>query len=122
MVFFNAYPLSEKFFTAGNAWSAGLMLNDTSKTELSPELVSLYRSNLLQPGAMTGQLNIYRSFLRTTIRSLLPGNGAQDRLGFWRQLFLSAYITTDHPDVLSPRNKLDLPVVIAWGNGDRYLH
>lgn len=121
MVFFNAYALSEAFWRANDAYLIGLLVNDMNKEKLDPELVNMYRTNVLQPGALTGQLNIYRIFLRSSLRSLLPGNGTHELLRFWRQLFLNAWITTDHKDVLSPHNKLDLPVLIAWGNKDRYL-
>ena len=60
MIFFNAPVLPELVLCAGNAWVTGLILNDVKRGRVDEHHMNAYRTNCLQPGAMTAQLNYYR--------------------------------------------------------------
>eukprot|EP01046_Picozoa_sp_COSAG06_P019936 COSAG06_NODE_1439_length_9457_cov_9.548942_3_plen_155_part_00 len=63
MIFFNCAKLPEWILLLGSAWFTGLILNDVETEPIEPRLMNAYRANVLQPGAMTAQLDYYRAAL-----------------------------------------------------------
>lgn len=63
MIFFNAPYLPEWLMLAGSAWFTALILNDCQRGGIETPMMNAYRANVLQPGAMTTQLNYYRQAL-----------------------------------------------------------
>ena len=94
VLLFNAPWLPELLLTAWGAWGTALLVNDLCRSQkLSPRLLNLYRTDKLQPGAATAQLNYYRAAVR---------------LGF-------------SASPLSAQSKLALPIRMVRGTGDPYL-
>jgi pimeloyl-ACP methyl ester carboxylesterase len=63
MLFFNAPYLPEALLLANRAWMTALILNDVQQEPISKQAMDAYRTNVLQPGALTAQLNYYRAAL-----------------------------------------------------------
>jgi len=79
-----------------NAYGIGVLVNDTSTTRHGARELNLYRTDKLQPGAMTAQINWYRALIR-----LDPKKKAEN--------------------VLSEAKPLSLPVLMVRGVDDYFL-
>merc|ERR1712183_243527 len=99
MLFFNMPWLPEFLMLANNAWMVGRFMLEK---EIPKWKVHLYRANCLQRGAMTAQLNYYRSAIQKAPKP-------------------------DNADVLGPRKdgkpvrRLALPVLMIGGKDDGAL-
>ena len=69
VIFFNMSWLPEKAFLACNGWLVGRIMNGTKTSTSSSWMSNTYRSNCLQPGAMTAQLNCYRAAMQIGSRT-----------------------------------------------------
>jgi epoxide hydrolase 4 len=102
MIFFNMPWLPEAVFLANNAWLVAVMMNATKRAQLPLWMINTYRANCLQPGAMTAQLNYYRSAFQQPPKP-------------------------DPADVLGPRNdskntrRLEFPCLLIRGKDDDAL-
>lgn len=64
ILFFNMPWLPEVVMLANNAWLIGVMMSATKRAKVPDWMVNTYRFNCLQKGAMTCQLNYYRSLVQ----------------------------------------------------------
>lgn len=96
MLFFNMPVLPELVLLANRAWLVGLLMGDCSRATLPAWLVNTYRTNALQDGSMTAQLNYYRSIIQ---RPPKPETGFYGTKG----------------------NRLTTPVLMVRGKGDAAL-
>lgn len=94
MLFFNMPWLPEFTMCFNNAWMIGRMVNATTVAKHPAWTSNAYRANCLQEGAMTAQLNYYRTMIQQ------PTKPAPE-------------------DVLGPGKRvLDLPVLMIRGKDD----
>ena len=104
MLFFNMPWLPEKIMLFNNAWLIGRFMMTTKRAILPPWMINAYRTNCLQPGAMTAQLNYYRSLVQRS-----PKPNKEDVLG-------------PKKDGQNDKTRLlDLPVLIIRGKNDDAL-
>ena len=127
MIFFNAARLPEWILLLGSAWFTGLILNDVETEAIEPRLMDAYRANVLQPGAMTAQLDYYRAAL-TGGSDAAKAMSKANRLGPRKSG--GEYTSTPHHNlicgdvsdrllvVVGEARKLALPVLLVRGKQD----